>query len=127
RTNTPPMLSTNLKTRILQMTMIPSAVFPALPDLSGQKIDGIFITGHASFSSEALSRITSLAEKHKIPVGVFVESPIGYSKHFLVVSNMTPIMALTKFMWVLGQGDSLFEMQELLETDIAGELITPTT
>lgn len=127
RTNTPPMLSTNLKTRILQMTMIPSAVFPALPDLSAQKIDGIFITGHASFSSEALSRITSLAEKHKIPVGVFVESPIGYSKHFLVVSNMTPIMALTKFMWVLGQGASLFEMQKLLETDIAGELITPNT
>lgn len=115
---------TNLKTRIAHLTVVPSAVQDPLQSLTAQQLDGVFVSGQAlSWPSPFLDRVVAAAKARKLPVGVYTHAAIPATKDYYVLSNMTPAMALVKFMWVLGQTTDHRAAQKLLMTDVTGEML----
>jgi len=52
-----------------------------------------------------------------------INNPIIAPKNILLINNMTWEACVTKFMWAVTQAKSLAKIKELMETDIAGEII----
>jgi L-asparaginase len=117
-------LATAMKTRILQLFLLPSSVEPMVPRIPDGTLDGVFLSGQMLSSSPgALNRILDEAEARRIPVCLYSPWPGVRTTRFLTIHGVTPPMALVKFMWALGQARSHGALQRLLANDIAGETI----
>ncbi|MFH1171076.1 MAG: asparaginase domain-containing protein [bacterium] len=119
-----PRLATALKTRILQIPLVPTTATTTLPAMTEGTLDGVFVSGdpHAAPPS-ALDAICAEAKKHGLPVAVYSHWPGKQTDRYLAITGVTPAMGLVKFMWSLGQTANEKNLQKLLAADYAGEVI----
>lgn len=116
-------LRSALKTRILSMMVQPGAPF-TLSQL--KDLDGILLYGAGAFRAEQLHQLAASLRAARVPVGVYRLKDVGRVPGIFLVHTVTPVMALVKFMWALGQAKTPKAAQKLLDADIAGEFLTET-
>lgn len=114
-----------IKSRVLQVAIVPSTAPLVLPELDPHKIDGLLLSGQP-FSAPAgtLERFRRHAEERAgVPIAVYARWPRKRMQGLFFVSNVTSATALVKFMWALGQTAEPKKLQTLLDEDRAGEVV----
>ncbi|MBI3956838.1 MAG: asparaginase [Candidatus Kerfeldbacteria bacterium] len=119
-----PKLFPTLKTRILQVSIVPTAAAVSIPHLDPKAIDGVFVTSNtSSVAAEVLATFERATAESGVPICIAQRVPLGKTSRLLTLGNVTPAMGLVKFMWALGRANTQRRIQKLLTADVAGEII----
>lgn len=115
-------LRTALRPHIVHIVATPGIVAPAIEAKDARSGSGIlFSLNNSSIPPELITLVRSYMRRG-IAAGIFL-SPAASAKPsgFYLLHGMTSVMAVVKFMWVLGQERRPASIQQLLDTDCAGE------